>query len=44
MADEPIKAEVLVNALQQACQALKQGDYLTALDQALGDVIPGHPD
>src|SRR5512139_2178196 len=38
MADEPIKAEVLVNALQQACQALKaQSDYLTALDQALGD-------
>jgi dihydroxyacetone kinase len=38
MADEPIKAEVLVNALQQACQALKaESEYLTELDQALGD-------
>ncbi len=38
MADEPIKGEVIVAALEQVCQALKtQSDYLTSLDQAMGD-------
>ncbi|MCL4298237.1 MAG: DAK2 domain-containing protein [Anaerolineae bacterium] len=38
MADEPIKGEVIVTTLEQACQALKaQSDYLTSLDQAMGD-------
>lgn len=38
MADEPIKGELIVTALEQACHALKmQSDYLTSLDQAMGD-------
>lgn len=38
MADEPIKGEVVVAVLERACNALKtQSDYLTALDQAMGD-------
>jgi dihydroxyacetone kinase len=38
MADEPIKGEVIVATLEQACHALKtQSDYLTSLDQAMGD-------
>ncbi|HXW01630.1 MAG TPA: DAK2 domain-containing protein, partial [Anaerolineae bacterium] len=38
MADEPIKGEVIVAALEQACNALKaHSEYLTSLDQALGD-------
>lgn len=38
MVDEPIKGEVIVTVLEQACQALKtQSDYLTSLDQAMGD-------
>jgi dihydroxyacetone kinase len=38
MADEPIKGEVIVAALERACNALKaQSEYLTSLDQAMGD-------
>jgi dihydroxyacetone kinase len=38
MADEPIKGEAIVAVLEQACHALKtQSEYLTSLDQAMGD-------
>jgi dihydroxyacetone kinase len=38
MADEPITAEAIVTSLEQAANALKnQSDYLTSLDQAMGD-------
>jgi dihydroxyacetone kinase-like protein len=38
MADELIKGEVIVTVLEQACHALKtQSEYLTSLDQAMGD-------
>lgn len=38
MADEPIKGERIVAVLEQAANALKaQSDYLTSLDQAMGD-------
>jgi dihydroxyacetone kinase len=38
MADEPINGERIVAALARAAKALKvQSDYLTSLDQAMGD-------
>lgn len=38
MVDEPIKGESIVAALTRAANALKaQSDYLTSLDQAMGD-------
>lgn len=38
MADEPINGEKIVAALERAANALKaQSDYLTSLDQAMGD-------